>query len=233
MILLVVAAWIGLTLAEKRTERHGISKDSLNNLAFYSILAFIIGGRITFALQNISAFIKSPLGIFSINPDLFDVSGGLAAAIIVFLILCQRQSLTAWSALDALTPFFSVLAIGLGLSHLAAGTAFGLETDKPWAIELWNAYRHPTQMYETLASLLILGLLLLKKQNTPPGIFFLTFCVLTAGAHVFLGAFRADQDLILNGIKQGQFLSWIILFASFVFIEFRYRAKRASQNNKA
>jgi len=32
LILLVIAAWLGLSLAEKRSERHGISKDTLNNI---------------------------------------------------------------------------------------------------------------------------------------------------------------------------------------------------------
>lgn len=132
MILLVAAAWIGLTLAEKRAERHGISKDDLNNITFYGLPAFIIGGRILFVLQNISAFIKSPPGIISINPDIFDPLGAIAVAVIVSFIYGQRRNLKLWSTLDALTPFFAILAIGLGLSHLAAGTAFGKDTELPW-----------------------------------------------------------------------------------------------------
>ena len=75
MILLLAAAWIGLSFAEKRAERHGLSKDDLNNITFYGLIAFVIGGRVSFVLQNISAFVKSPLGILSINPDLFDLFG--------------------------------------------------------------------------------------------------------------------------------------------------------------
>jgi prolipoprotein diacylglyceryltransferase len=63
MILLFAAAWIGLSLAEKRAERHGVSKDNLNNITFYALVALVIGGRISFILQNIPDFIKSPLGI--------------------------------------------------------------------------------------------------------------------------------------------------------------------------
>ena len=69
LILLVIAAWIGLILAEKRSERHGISKSDLSNIAFYGVIAFLLGGRITFALQNIPAFANSPLDVFSMNPD--------------------------------------------------------------------------------------------------------------------------------------------------------------------
>ena len=223
MILLVAAAWVGLSLAEKRAERHGISKDELNNITFYGLLAFIIGGRISFVLQNITTFSKSPIGIFSINPDIFDPMGAIAVAIITALIYGQRRNLSLWPTLDALTPFFAILFIGIGLSHLAAGTAFGKETDLPWGIELWNATRHPTQIYETLASLLIFSLLWFQKQNPRLGILFLTFIALTAASHLFIQAFRGDSTLIFNSLNQNQVIAWVVLAISFLALEFRFK----------
>lgn len=223
MILLVAAAWVGLSLAEKRAERYGISKDELNNITFYGLLAFIIGGRLSFVLQNIATFSKSPAGIFSINPDIFDPIGAIAVAIIVALIYGQRRNLSFWPTLDALTPFFAVLIIGIGLSHLAAGTAFGKETDLPWGIDLWNATRHPTQIYETLASFLIFGLFWFQKQNPRPGILFLIFAALTSASQLFIQAFRGDSALILNSLNQNQFIAWVVLAISFLILEFRFK----------
>ena len=223
MILLVIAAWLGLTLAERRTEKFGVSKDDLNNVSFYSLIAFVIGGRISYVLQNISAFSKSPLGIISINPDLFDPIGALAAALIVLFAYSQRKQLSVWGVLDALTLFFAILAIGLGLSHLAAGTAFGLPTDLPWGINLWNETRHPTQLYDAIASSLILILLWRFKPNPHPGITFLTFGALTALSQLFLQAFRADYTVIFNGLRQEQILAWFALLACFSLLEIRIR----------
>ncbi len=225
MLLLFITAWIGLTFAEKRTERYGVSKDDLNNITFYSLIAFVIGGRLSFVLQNMPAFTKSPLGIISINPDIFDPLGGLAAAILVAFIYGQRRGLLLWNTLDALTPFFAVLAIGIGLSHLAAGTAFGKETDLAWGIDLWNATRHPTQIYETLASLLIFGLVWFQKQNPRPGILFLTYAALTAASQLFIQAFRGDSTLIFNGLRQEQVIAWVALAVIFILFEYRLREK--------
>jgi phosphatidylglycerol:prolipoprotein diacylglycerol transferase len=223
MILLLAAVWIGLSLAEKRAERHGISRENINNLIFYSLAAFVIGGRISFVLQNISAFIKSPLGVISINPDLFDPLGAVVAAVIAALVYGQRNRLLFWSTLDALTPFFAVLAIGTGLSHLAAGTAFGKETDLSWGINLWNTARHPTQIYEMLASLLIFGLLWFKKHDPRPGILFLTYAAWTAGSQLFIQAFRGDSTLILNGLRQEQVSAWAVLALTFFLFESRLK----------
>lgn len=225
MILLVAAAWIGLTLTEKRAERHGISKENINNIIFYGLLAFVIGGRLSFVLQNTHAFLKSPLGIFSINPDIFDPFGGTAVAFIAAYIYGQRNGLLFWKTLDALTPFFAILIIGTGLSHLAAGTAFGKETDQSWGINLWNARRHPTQLYETFASLFIFILLWFKRHDPRPGIVFLTFGALTAGSQLFLHAFRGDSTLILNGIKQEQVVALAALAVIFILLEYRIKEK--------
>ncbi|MBL8050412.1 MAG: prolipoprotein diacylglyceryl transferase [Anaerolineales bacterium] len=222
LILLVLAIWLGASLAEKRSERYSISKDDLNALVYYGFIGFIIGGRLSFALQNISAFIQSPRSIFSVNPDLFDTFGGISVFIIIALVLGQRRNLSFWSTLDALTPFFAILAIGLSLSHLAAGTAFGIPTTQPWGIDLWNATRHPTQIYATIASLLIFSLLWFQKQNLRSGILFLTFTSLTAGTQIFLGMFRANSILLFNSIKQEQVISLVVLILSFIFIELRY-----------
>jgi phosphatidylglycerol---prolipoprotein diacylglyceryl transferase len=227
----VIATWVGLTLAEKRAERHGINRDDLNNLTFYGVIGFVLGGRILFALQNFSAFTKDPLGLISINPDLFDLSGALAAAFIVVFVYVQRHRLSMWPLLDALTPLFAMIAIGLGLSHLAAGTAFGLPANNlPWAIDLWNDKRHPTQIYETLASTLTLGLLWAKKPNPRPGVDFLIFTALTAAWQLFLSGFRADSTLIFNGLHREQLMAWMVLALCFVLLEFRLR--NSSQDTK-
>jgi phosphatidylglycerol:prolipoprotein diacylglycerol transferase len=223
LILLLAAGWIGIIFAEQRAERHNISKQDLNDIAFYGTLALVIGGRISFVLQNLSVFIKSPLEIFSLTLDLFDLAGGLAAAVIVGLVYGQRQNLKLWSTLDALTPFFSIFAIGLGLSHLAAGTFYGKETTLPFGIYFWNATRHPTQIYETLAALLTLVLISRFKGNPIPGMLFLAFVSLTAFWQIIIQSFRADGTLIFNGIHQAQVGAWFVLVICFILLELRLK----------
>ena len=226
MILLVIAAWLGLILAERRAERHGVGKDDLNNIAFYGLIAFIVGGRIAYVLQNIAAFSKSPLGIVSINPDLFDPLGGIAAGFIALLVYNRRKQIPFWNALDALTPIFAVIGIGLGLSNLASGNAFGIPTDLPWRIELWNATRHPTQLYDTLASSLTLILVWRFKPNFRPGIRFLLFAALTAFSQLITQAFRADSTFVLAGLRQTQVIAWVALMISFVLLEARFSSQK-------
>ena len=228
LILLLAAFWIGLTLAEKRSERYRISKEALNNIVFYSLFGYILGGRLLYALSNLSVFMQSPLSLFSLNLDLFDPLAGLAVAFLVGLVYGSRQKLPFWSALDALTPLCATLAIGLALSHLAAGTAFGSPTNLPWGIELWNATRHPAQIYELIASLLIFSWIWFRKADSPSGISFLTFAALTAAARLFLEAFRGDSTLTVGGLRFAQVIAWLVLAAALFASESIRRVAKAN-----
>jgi phosphatidylglycerol:prolipoprotein diacylglycerol transferase len=227
LILVVAAIWAGLFLAEKRSEKYGISNEDLNNIVFFPLIGYLLGGRILFALENLSAFIKNPGSLISLNLDLFDPVGGTVVALLVALVYGQRRKLSLWPTLDALTPLFAVFALGLGLAHLASGSAFGKETSLPWGMQLWGATRHPSQIYEILASLLILGLLLLQKSDPPPGVHFLTFAALTSGARLFLEAFRGDSTIVFGGLRLAQVLAWIVLAVSLYLLE-----KRRGNTNK-
>ena len=216
LILLLAALWLGLSLAEKRAQRFSIPTDKLSNLVYYSLLGYILGGRLLYLFSNLAAFAPSPFSIFSLNPDLFDPMAGLLVASIVGLIYGSRQKLSLWSTLDALTPLFAALSIGLALSHLAAGTAFGRPTELPWGIDLWNMRRHPTQMYELLAALVIFGITWFRITDSPQGSNFLLFAGLTAGARLFLEAFRGDSTLIFGNLRLAQVIAWVVLAGTMV-----------------
>lgn len=219
LILVVLAIWLGLFLAEKRSARHGIHNDDLNNIVFFPLVGYVLGGRILYALENLAAFTQNPASLVSPNLGLFDPFGGLAVALIIALIYGQKRHLPFWPTLDALTPLFAVFTLGLGLAHLASGSAFGKETSLPWGMELWGAVRHPSQLYEIFASLLILGLLWFQKGDSRSGLHFLTFAALTSGTHLFLVAFRGDSTLILGGFRAAQVLAWIALAISLFFLD--------------
>lgn len=209
LILLVVMVWVGTTLAERRAPKHGIAAEPFSNLMGYGIGAFLLLGGSQAVSLNFSA--SSPLRIVQVNIDLFEVWWGLAASLLVAIYLIQRYVLPLWNTLDALTPFFASVAVGLALSNLASGNAYGMETTVPWAIDQWGALRHPAQLYGLVASLLILGWSLLSKADSPPGILFLHFTALTAATTLFLEAFRGDSVLILNKFRLAQLIAWLVL----------------------
>jgi len=219
LILPILAAWLGLLIAERRSERHMVSKETLNELVLHGLIGFVIAGRCIYALGHLPAFASSPLSLFSPNPELFDPTGALLVAILIGFLICRKEQVSILNALDALTPFFAVLAVGIALMHLATGTAFGKPTRVPWAMELWGALRHPSQIYEALSALGILAIILTLSFRFKPGVLWLMFTSLSAGMRLFLEAFRGDSSFLPGGFRQAQAAALLVLAACFVLME--------------
>jgi len=222
--------WIGITLAEKSVKVYKVSAETLSNLLLIGMVTGVLGARLAYVARFPEAFASNPLNLLSLNPGLLDLSGGIAAAIIAALVYGQRKELKLWTTLDALVPFFGMLAIGLALANFASGNAFGMESDLPWAVELWGATRHPSQIYEMLAAFVTLNLLHPPKEKAHPaaGSSFLTFVAVTAGYKLFLEAFRGDSTLILNGIRTTQAVALVVLAITLWLLD---RKRDLAQNN--
>jgi len=215
-LILLIGLWIGLSLAEKFSAKRGMPPNLLYNLVFVVLVAGIIGARLAYLFRFPEAFARSPSSLFSLNPGLLDPIGGLAVGSICGAIYAQHKKLTFWQVMDALTPMLAVMAIALGLSHLASGAAFGATTQVPWAIDLWGAKRHPSQVYEIMAAMAILLVLWPGRwgQQEPAGRYFLLFVVLSTLAQLILEGFRGDSLLLPGGWRAAQVGAWLLLAAS-------------------
>ncbi len=187
--------------------------------------AFVIGGRIFYLAGHLSAFLGSPASIISLNAGLFDTWGALVSAVIAAAAVMQRKRLPAWQTLDLLASLLASLGIGLALSHIASGAAFGKETNVPWAVNLWGAQRHPTQVYELVAGIVVLGVVWLRGEGAPSGRLFLLWAAMAAASRLFIEGFRGDSTLVFDGLRLAQIVAWGVLAAALVGLEIRQRAR--------
>ncbi len=219
LILLLLAGWLGLWLADRRAKAGGIGERALDEVVFGMAIAFIIGGRILFLAAHWTAFTASPASILSLNRDLFDLWGGVAAAAIAAAVVVQRRGLPAWQVLDLLAPLLAALGVGASLSHIASGAAFGSEAHLPWSIQLWGAERHPTQAYELIAALIALGIIWFWQRNLEPGSRFLLWVALAAASRLIIEGFRGDSTLVFGGLRLAQVVAWMLLAAALLGLE--------------
>ena len=219
LILLVAAGWVGIALADRQARRLTGSDNAVDTLIGAVALAFLAGGRVTFLAAHLQAFLASPTSLFSLNVSLFDTWGGLVCSAIAAAVVTQRRGIPVWEALDLLVPFFASLAIGLSLSHLASGAAFGRETAVPWAMYLWGAWRHPTQIYELIAGAVTLGIVWYRRAGSRPGSLFLLWVALAAASRLLIEGFRGDSTLILGGFRFAQVVAWVVLAGALLALE--------------
>lgn len=230
--ILLASVWLGLHLSEARAEKQGKNSEDLGNLVLLALLAAILGARLGYALRYPQIFLLHPAGLFSLNPGLLDPWAAAATALITALIFAQRKGMQLWPTLDALTPLFAMLNLGLALSHFASGQAYGVPAQLPWSIELWGASRHPSQLYEAIAATLILLILPRRDESADPaGVLFMDLVIYWAAARLFLEAFRAESRLLANGWRIEQVLAWVILAGGLWLRQLRLRTGAKDSNS--
>lgn len=219
-LVILASIWIGLVFSEKLAVRKGISADYIYNLVAISLIAGLFGARLGYFFENINAFSKNISSLFSLQAGLSDTFVGIATAIISGAIYLQRKKLPLWETLDAITPFLSVLVVGIGFSHFASGKAYGMPASLPWSIELWGAKRHPSQIYEIIAGLIVVGFIWQQYGRlTVPGTLFLKFIMLTSLWVLFLEGFRGDSQIFAGGIRTVQVIALIAFCIAAYFLE--------------
>jgi len=227
-LVLIVGIWLGASLSEKHAARYKLSGELIFNLIFSVLVAYIVGGRLSYALQHPSAFSGNLLNLLSRNAGLFDPIGGLLIAAVTAFIFGQRKQLKLWPTLDAVTPALAVLMLAVPLANLASGSAYGAPSNMPWAIQLWGASRHPVQIYEAVGAALILWAVWPGRVRSTafPGAVFLQFSAYSALARLFFEGFRGSSLAITAlDLRAAQLAAWIVLAA----VLWLYQSRRSVQ----
>lgn len=222
-LLLILSLWLGLWLSGKFAAQLGTNGDVIENGLMFGFLAGIAAARIGFVLTNPAILTENPLSILSLTPSMLDANFGLLAGLLVLLIIFQRKHLPLWPTLDTLSPLFILAFAGVQLANLADGNAYGLPADLPWSVYLWNADRHPVQIYALILTAALLVWWLVQthglKQNgyTHSGVLFGITLAALSFITLFTQAFVADKQLLL-GFDRVQWAALILLAASLAAI---------------
>jgi phosphatidylglycerol:prolipoprotein diacylglycerol transferase len=219
LLALLVGLWGGMTLLEYESKRLKLNPSRVSNLVIYSMVAGIVGARLGYALQFRALYASNPLSLLALNPTTLLPSMGFLVGLITFWILIDRQNLSFRPTLDALAPGLALFMVFVGLAHILSGDAYGAPTRVPWAIRLWNEYRHPSQFYETFAALIIF-LVVLKRFPKPEGagLNFLVALTLTAISRVFLETFRGDSVFWPAGFRAAQVIALVLMALGFYWM---------------
>ena len=199
---LLLAVWMGLWLSEWAARKLGLDGNRLTSLGLYALLATVVGARLSYVIAHWSAYRDAPLSILSLTPTALSWPGGMLFGGIVVLVLWRRHRLPAGITLDAVTPGLTLALAVEQLGAFLGGNGLGTLTTLPWGVYVGDAIRHPVQLYEMVALLVILGILLWRQERRPfEGHSFALFVALYAGARLFLEAFRDQTPIFLGGMR--------------------------------
>lgn len=227
---------LGYLLFKKIFKTEGISIEVLDRLTLYMVLGTIIGARLG------HVFFYQP-GYYLSHPQeiLFIWQGGLAShgaaiGILVALYLFVRKEKKPYMwILDRISIAVALAGFFIRMGNLMNSEIYGIETSLPWGFvfERKNEIvpKHPTQIYEALAYLVIFFILYRIYFNTKgkfkPGLLFGLFTLLVFAARFLIEFIKEvqvsfEQSMFLN---MGQWLSLPFIILGIILLYRVYRTK--------
>lgn len=206
-------------------KKAGLGEDKLEKLTVYTALAAVIGMRLGHCLfyewdyysENIAEIFLpvrfEPEFVFTGYLGLASHGGGIAT-LIVIVLYARKYKISLFWLLDKLALVIPLLGVFIRLGNLMNSEIIGKPADLPWAFIFEQGDRiprHPGQLYEAIAYLLIFAFLniLAPRSKRESGFIFGLFLALLFAARFFIEFFKADQSGFEAGmlLNMGQLLS--------------------------
>ena len=232
-LLLVSAYLIGLQVAVARGRARGLDGQRVMDLGIAIIVSALVGAKLLLFVVEFDHFTRDPAELWTLVRSGGVFYGGMLLSLAVAFWYMRRHAMPLWATCDAFAPGIAAgQAVGR-LGCLLAGCCYGHPTDVSWGITFTSPLAaanvgtplgvslHPTQLYESVAALVILGVLLaFERRGRPfPGRTFWTYLLLYPAVRFGIEFYRGDpRGTVLDVLSTSQFVSALLVPLSIVML---------------
>lgn len=241
-LMILLAGWLGTTLAAREAERLELDGDTVWDAAFYALIAGLIGARLWYVGAHWSAYQTDLRQALALNVGTLALGPGVVIGSITALIYLQRCAIPLSRLADALAPGLLLGLAVLRIGDYLTGRVLGSPTNVPWAVELWGMRRHPVALYEAGAALVALGIVwrlrdegvyACTERSRSDGFVFLLSLLLASAVRLFLEAYRADSLLTAGGLRVAQVVALVVMLAALGTLYHKHFASNALSSSEA
>lgn len=249
-LLFAIGILLGYSIVKRIFIKENVSVEILDNLLIYIIVGTILGARLGHCLfYEPEYFFQHPIEILLPIKKIGGIykfvgfqglasHGGTIGVFIAVLLFYRKNKVNLLWLLDRIAIAVPVTAAFIRLGNFMNSEIYGKPTSGNWGIVFQKddlIPRHPTQLYEAFAYLLIFLVALflyqsdqIKKRN---GFMFGVFLILLFSARFIIEFFKENQETFENQmpINMGQILSIPFVLAGILLI--LWRLKKQPQNS--
>ncbi|SES39158.1 prolipoprotein diacylglyceryl transferase [Salisediminibacterium halotolerans] len=239
-IIIAFAVFVGYFVAQKEAKRQNFPEDTIADLLLISIPLAIIGARLYYVTFRFDHYADNPLHILFIWEGGLAIHGAIFAGVIAAIVFTKRKSLSFWKLADVLAP---ALLLGQAIGrwgNFINQEVYGGEVSRSFLEQLFlpkrlieqmfinGAYHQPTFLYESLWSLLGVGVLvwLRRKPFLRTGEIFLGYVIWYSVGRFIIEGIRTDYLLLFDTIRVAQLVSAAAVIFAIVWIFFTRKVER-------
>ena len=172
-LLFVGSFFLGLMILQWIYKREGRDPSILDNLLIYIMIGAVIGSRLMHCLAYEPEFyLANPLEILKVWKGGLASHGGLLGVLIALYIFAKRYNESYLWLISRVAIPGALTAAFVRFGNLFNSEILGLPSELPWAIVFQRVDmipRHPVQLYEATAYLLLLLILVTVYRKSTTG----------------------------------------------------------------
>jgi len=229
---------VGYYVLSYFARQDSIDEDHVINMLLIQVIGGTIGARLAFVITYPQFFQRDWIDVFRVWKGGLTVLGGAAVVFVCWAIYLWRYKVDAARILDI---FGLACPIGMAIGRLGClgyGCCYGRPTDLPWGLVFANTDplnppvpRHPTQLYSSIALLLIFFVVLwYRKRAHAKGAIAALFVSLYCLYRFLVEFIREDVALesYLFGLTLAQSCCIIMMLVVSIFWFFRLRGGKVA-----
>ena len=227
--LFAIGLLLGYYIVRSIYKKEHLSLDNLDSLLVYVIVGTILGARLGHCFFYEPAyFLQHPIEILLPIQKVAGVykfvgyqglasHGGSIGVLIAMILYCRKYKVKFLWIFDKMAIGVPVTGAFIRFGNFMNSEIYGKPTNGNWGVVFQRddmIPRHPTQLYEAFAYLLIFGIVLYlctnqKRLDKPEGFIFGCFLTLIFLARFIIEFFKENQESFENNmiINMGQILS--------------------------
>ena len=209
----------------------------LEQLSVYMIFGTVIGARLGHCLfYNPVYYLSNPVEILKVwEGGLASHGAAIGILVAVYLFSKKKKNYSFLWIIDRIVIVVALAGTFIRLGNLFNSEIIGKPTDVPWAFiftSIDDLPRHPTQLYESIAYLIIFLILLFIYykgfEKNRSGLLFGLFLVLVFTFRFFVEFLKENQSGFEAGmsLNMGQLLSIPFVLAGIFFITRSFKTKK-------
>ncbi len=237
-LLFMAAFYGGFIIMRKIYAREGRSEKDLNDIFVYVFIGTLVGARLGHCLfYEPGYYLSNPLEILKVwRGGLASHGAAIGILTAIYIYVRTRKGLTYLWVVDRVVITVALSGFFIRLGNLFNSEIIGKPTDVPWSFVFTRVDalpRHPSQLYEAFAYLLIFFLLWRLYQKYAPdcnGLLFGAFLVTVFSARFLIEFVKENQTAFEAGLplNLGQLLSIPLILAGVVLLARFFRAAKTA-----
>jgi phosphatidylglycerol:prolipoprotein diacylglycerol transferase len=247
-VMLGLSLVVGWYLTLKLCVKDGMERELMGSCYVWTAVSAVVGSRLLYVFTNLDRF-DSIFDVFKVNQGGLVAYGGFLGGFVGAAVFCKLKKIRLLAWADCAVPSLCTGLMITRIGCLMYGCDFGKPFSGRWSIVFpagspaFNQQRvegllpadalhslpvHPTQLYESLNGLILLGLcFLVRRYRTFSGQVFVAFTMGYAILRYFVEILRADEQRGMIGpLSTSQFIGVATFFAGaalLVYLFTRYR----------